>query len=780
MVCWDAMVEFCTMIRFTSLRGFCGLFLLCVSWISFDLVGRAQLSYEPQERVLSSKDSLDFMTQMWHALPEAEVGGIALAGGASDASEIPGSMQRLSSKTLRKMSYSDPIRTLHALAGVNVVAEDGFGLRPNVGMRGSGTERSSRITLMEDGVLMAPAPYAAPSAYYFPTIARMEGVEVRKGGSQIAFGPQTAGGALNLVSSAIPDAEVAGRVRFESGSFRNQQMHALVGGTQGQWGYSLEFMQLSSDGFKVLDTGEDTGFDKTDVVAKLQWTSTSGKHKVRWKGAQSGESSRETYLGLAAQDFASNPFRRYAASAKDLMLTDHAHVIVGHEFKPTSRWSMTTEAYQTWFARNWYKLDRAVDSTGTKLALGDILTDPAMSQALGWLQGVSTEPGAGLDVKANNRQYGARGVQHRGRWSFGGSQQHRLTYGVRAHEDFMDRYQWRDRYAMVDGQMALVAAGDSGSAGNRIESARALAGHVRAAFHVGAWTFTPGVRHERMTLARQDFGDDLARLGEGTQRSNDISVWLPGLGAHVDLVPNLWTAFAGVHRGFVPPGSAPDTEPEFSNHLEVGTRLSSRMVSGQITLFHSEHQNLLGADLTASGGTGSGDLFNGGSSRAQGIEVEAVGDVLELTGASAFFADDIHHFPVRVSYTYTQAVFTQAFESEFDPWGVVEEGDALPYLAPHQFSVAASWEAPRWSYDLNLRGMSAMRTSASQGELNPSQSTDAMAVLDAGIRFQAQAHLEWFAGVTNVLNDTYVVARRPYGLRPGMPRAFRAGATLSF
>lgn len=773
-------MQFCDMIQRTALRVNCLSFAFLLSWIFPGFLGNAQLNFESQGDVRLSKDSLDFMTQMWHALPEAEVGGIALAGGATDASEVPGSMQRLSSKTLRKMSYADPIRTLHALAGVNVVAEDGFGLRPNVGMRGSGTERSSRITLMEDGVLMAPAPYAAPSAYYFPTIARMEGVEVRKGGSQIAFGPQTVGGALNLVSSTIPDEDVAGRVRFETGSFRNQQMHALVGGTQGQWGYSLEFMQLSSDGFKALDTGEDTGFDKTDVVAKLQWTSTSGKHKLRWKGAQSGESSRETYLGLAAQDFASNPFRRYAASAKDLMLTDHAHVIVGHEFKPTSRWSMTTEVYQTWFARNWYKLDRVVDSTGTKMALGDILTDEGMSEALGWLQGESTAPGAGLDVKANNRQYGARGIQHRGRWSFGGGQQHRLTYGVRAHEDFMDRYQWRDRYAMVDGQMALVLAGDSGSAGNRIESARALAGHVRAAFHVGAWTFTPGVRHERMTLSRHDFGDDLARLGDGTQRSNDISVWLPGLGAHVDLIPNVWTAFVGVHRGFVPPGSAPDTQPEFSNQLEVGSRLSSRMLSGQITLFHSEHQNLLGADLTANGGTGSGDLFNGGSSRAQGIEVEAVGDVLELTGASAFFADDQHHFPVRVSYTYTQAVFTQAFESEFDPWGVVEEGDALPYLAPHQFSVAASWESPQWSYDLNLRSMSAMRTSASQGALNPAQSTDAMAVLDAGIRFQAHGHLEWFAGVTNVFNNTYVVAHRPYGLRPGMPRAFRAGATLSF
>ena len=220
-------------------------------------------------------------------------------------------------------------------------------------------------------------------------------------------------------------------------------------------------MQLGSDGFKSLDTGEDTGFEKTDVVAKLEWTSTSGKHNRAVKGAQSGESSRETYLGLAEQDFASNPFRRYAASAKDLMITDHAHVVVGHEFNPTARWSMTTEGYQTWFGRNWYKLDRVVDSTGAKLALGDILTDPSMTEALGWLQGASTPSGAGLDVKANNRQYGARGVQHRGRWTFGGDQQHRLTYGLRAHEDFMDRFQWRDRYAMVDGQMALVAAGDS-------------------------------------------------------------------------------------------------------------------------------------------------------------------------------------------------------------------------------------------------------------------------------------------------------------------------------
>ena len=730
----------------------------------------------------TSQDSITQMIAMWHGIPEATVSAIGLASGASGLDEVPGSLHLITTKELKRFSYTDPLRTLRTVAGVNLTEEDGFGLRPNIGLRGSGTERSSRITIMEDGILITPAPYTASAAYYFPSIARMSSVEILKGSSQIAFGPQTSSGAINLRSTQIPVSS-KGSIAMTTGSFGNRSIHVNAGSSKttakGTFGYLIEFLEIGSDGFKILDNDGLTGFNKSDRLVKLNWSSpliASVKQSFELKLADVNESSNETYLGLSEEDFSRSPFRRYAASAQDVMDTHQSQVVLSHKLTPSNNLEFTTDIYRTTFHRNWYKLDRAIDSTGATVNLDAILESPEeYTQVYSYLKGSSTSEGAGLDVKANNRNYFAEGVQSRLIYTFGKSEtKNRIILGARLHRDGVDRFQWRDRYSMDNGNMNLVTPGVHGTAGNRVESATALATYLRATIHLGDFTLTPGLRNEKIAFERYDYGSsDLDRLGDGDYRINNVSVLLPGLGLNYNVSSSL-DIFAGIHRGFIPPGSRPETNPELSINSELGLRYSHRYISSQLVVFSNNYSNLLGADLNASGGTGSGDLFNGGSALANGIEFELAVDP---------FTDgpfDYLSMPIRLAYTYTNATFTNAFDSDFGAWGDVEVGDALPYLAPHQLSIITSFEHKKLAIDISGRYTSAMRTVAGQGNLLSSNSTDSSIIFDSGIRHNVSNNLNINLGVTNLLNGTYVVARRPYGLRPNMPRALRLGVSANF
>ena len=140
---------------------------------------------------LASTAALAAATEAQEAL--TPIDNVTIIGRQMDVADVPGSAHVVDVEELEVFNDTDILRVLRTVPGVYLQEEEGFGLRPNIGIRGSGLDRSARIALLEDGVLIAPAPYAAPSAYYFPTQRRMAGLEVLKGPASVAVGPRTTG-----------------------------------------------------------------------------------------------------------------------------------------------------------------------------------------------------------------------------------------------------------------------------------------------------------------------------------------------------------------------------------------------------------------------------------------------------------------------------------------------------------------------------------------------------------------------------------------------------------
>lgn len=702
-----------------------------------------------------------------------------ITGGILGLKDIPGSVHYISPKEIQQFSYTDINRTLRGVPGINMQEEDGFGLRPNIGLRGTGVERSSKITVMEDGVLMAPAPYAAPSAYYFPTIGRMQGVEILKGSSQIKYGPYTTGGAINLISTQIPN-EFGGRINLLGGSFGGRNLHAFVGNSQKNFGYMVETFQYGSNGFKQLDSGGNTGFDKQDYLAKLR-INTNANAKIyqslTFKIGQTLETSNETYLGLTQDDFNANPYRRYSASQVDQMNTEQSQLSLTHMVQFSSVFDITTTAYRSDFTRNWYKLDKVKDSTGTKTKIGAVLENPTgFDDAYAILTGTSSILDDALHVKANNRSYYAQGVQTVLGFNFKTNKlSHEIDLGFRIHQDQIDRFQWIDEFAMDNGVMELTQSGIPGTESNRIETADAIATYVQYKIRYGSFTAIPGIRYENITLARQDYGkNDPDRTGvDLSERSNTVDVIIPGIGLDYQFSQFLST-FAGVHKGFSPPGSKDETAPEESINYELGLRYMKNTLSGQVVVFFNDYSNLLGTDLAAAAGGGTGDLFNAGEVETKGLEFQVTYDLLSTQKQSAF------SLPLSLIYTYTDATFQNDFGSDFEGWGEVEAGDKFPYLANNQFTFILGLEHHHLNINLSGRYMDEMRTAPGQGDIPTNEKTDSYFVLDASASYMLHKNVALFANATNLTDQVYVVSRRPAGLRPGLVRMCNVGLKATF
>ena len=716
--------------------------------------------------------------------------------------EIPGSAHTVDAGDIERFRYSDIHQLLRQVPGLNMREEEGYGLRPNIGIRGSATERSERITLMEDGVLIAPAPYAAPAAYYFPTAGRMSGIEVLKGPASITHGPYTVGGALNLLSTPIPEQQ-SGAVKNELGDQGIWRTHAWYGTAEEQWAGLIETHLHRADGFKDIDRApDDTGFDRQDYLAKLRysWETPGLQQSLQLKFQHSEEDSDQSYLGLTNADFSADPDRRYAPSQNDNFDAEHDQLMLGWSARHESglEWNLT--AYRNDFERKWYKTEGyytrragADGSFGTdddpslsrqswSSLIGDLngssIPDELRVEFQGVLDGENimdfgTTTSKYIGLRGNNREYFSEGAQFRVQWQIEtDTAVHLLQVGVRQHRDEEDRFQPERFYDMRAGQ--LVEDEDLLRINaNRIQGAEATAIWVRDEIRMGDWILTPGLRYENVRQRREDWGggtwmsQSAARAMPSRVRKNRTEVLLPGLGITRLVNPGL-VVFVGVHEGFAPAGNQTGAEEESSLNYELGARLGNDESDWalNLTAFYNDYSNLLGS-CTASIGANCnvGDTFNAGEVDINGVEVD--GRISLPHGLQAEF-----------NLTYTDAEFKSSFDSN-DFFGKVENGDPLPYTPRKQGWVGLGWQGAVRGKESGLQ-LAATYVDNTCVTASCNDRTDSLFGVDLKASVDVYPGVQLYAKATNLFDKRTIVARRPYGARPNQPRTLLLGVNFDF
>jgi Fe(3+) dicitrate transport protein len=677
---------------------------------------------------------------------------VFIIGSKEDKSKLAGSGIQIGEDLIEKQSYTDLNQVISMAPGVYVREEDGYGLRPNIGIRGATAERSQKITIMEDGVLIAPAPYSAPAAYYITNAARLHALEVLKGPASIQFGPHTVGGAINLVTRPASWQSFA-EFDYTTGTDNFQKLSATGEFVSDNISHMFDALHYSSDGFKELE-GVDTGFDRNDFNVKVHWQPDSQfSQSVVLKIGYADEDSNETYLGLTDYDFDRDPTRRYPASQLDHFVSDHSQIHLNHSIDFDNSLQLSSKVYFNEFNRSWNKFDGFIDGPNATLVLSSPSEYLSAYQVLaGTLD--SGAVGLTIDVTDNDRAYSSEGVQFdlSKQFSFAGFE-HQVDLGIRYHHDDVARNHQQRSYLMTTGN--LVSDGiDRASKVIKYAETNAFALYLQEELSRGDLTLSLGIRYE-------DIQGSVDNKLTDTESSNKQSILAPGAGLHYQLTENIGL-LAGVYVGFSPAGPGKSSaEAEESLNFEYGVRYEADSYSAEVVGFFSDYDNLLGRCRASDANCAVGEEFNGGQ-----IEIGGV----ELNGQYELPLTDSISFNTQLNFTYTETAFQKSFLSQFSQWGLVKKGDELPYVPKY----AGRWQVGignnDWAVDAALKYQHEMREVPGLGELVPGQQTESLATLDLSATWYLSEQLNLKLMIRNATDESAIVSHRPYAARPNLPR----------
>ncbi len=677
-------------------------------------------------------------------------------------SGVPGSASYIKPAELRRIIPISGNEVFRKLPGLNVVDEEGVGLRANIGIRGLDPDRSANVLVLEDGIPVQLNPYGEPELYYTPSMDRMSALEVVKGSGQIMFGPRTIGGVINYIT-ADPPAVAETKVELRGGTGGYFGAALGYGKTFGNAGLTIRYQYKRADKIGV------TGFDVHDLNAKFRFV-LGEKSILGLKLQVYDETSNATYIGLTQPMFDREEYYPVMAPNDQLHVRRYA-LSATHKYFISKNLRLTTAGYGYTISRNWRRQSFSSNSSAVNQT-GVVWGDPNI-------------PGGAVfmlnETQYRNRSFIVGGAETKLTWDYKlGKQENQLDIGVRAISEQAQEQE-------VLGKRPYAKSGTL--VRDELRPGYALSGFVQNKFVLSSqWSITAGLRLEDYHFERSIF---LYKTASAAYRDTNITApshvnaLIPGLGFNYNFSKKA-TLFGGLHKGFAPPaiknsvstsGEVFPLDAQESWNYELGVRsVLSRSVEAELTGFYLDFDKQVIPVSESSGGSGSG-YTNAGRTKHLGVEAALRVDFGKLFGSkySIYWQGNV---------TYSQATYNTDRYVGVDKLNI--KGNRLPYapewLSTHTIGFIAPWNleiqcsgtyvSSQFSNDLNTVSPSA---DGRIGEI------PAYFVADASVHYHIPHwKMSLFGSVKNMSDARYIASRRPQGIKVGIPQMFVIGLEKKF
>ena len=668
-------------------------------------------------------------------------------------SKVPGSVAVLDIKCIRKIAPMHGNELFRKIPGLNVVDEEGAGLRLNIGIRGLDPDRSRNILVLEDGIPVALNPYGEPELYFTPPIDKMTTVEVLKGSGQILFGPQTTGGVVNLISANPPEKE-SSTLRFRAGTGGFVSTYASYGNTIDKIGFLVGYLNKRADKIGA------TRFNLHDVSAKVR-IALSEKAKIGIKLGLYDEFSNSTYIGLTQHMYDKGGQDYLRMAPNDLLPVRRYHFSATHQYRLSKQLQLQTTAFAYSTTRDWRRQDFSFISSAANRT-GIVWGDPAIPGGAIYMLKTNTH---------RNRQFEVAGVESQIKWK---TEKHLLQAGSRVLSEKAE-------------EQLLIGNAPTAVGGNlrdvELRKGQAISVYVHDKITLSKkLDVNMGVRYEQFgygrNILRGRFNVNGITIIADTNllASSSMMAILPGLGFNYQLKEHA-IIFGGIHKGFAPPrtkdaitaeGMAMDIQQEESWNTELGVRIAlGNSLTAEATLFSMDFKNQIIPVSQSSGNANATGLANGGRTKHRGAEASISLDLGKAMDKnySLVFASNATIISSR--YDADRFVAISGMKTNI-------RNNKLPYAPSLIFNNSIEFESSKGA-GIRLSGNFTGKQFADELNTIAASADGRIGMIDSryitdftGFVKLPKKDIVFNLAVKNLTNERYIASRRPQGIRVGI------------